>query len=780
MSSAARSTLANVNLAYVRDTDLPFETARKIIAFAADLAPESVAPQLAGLELYEEHGRMNEAGPWIDAGLRSHPHDLGLLKARVRVYQLEGETDLALTYWNRVVALDPASDPLGEATANLYLTLGRLDEAIPRFAKIVQHMLGDGRSDAEARIAFQQYGDALLRSGDPNGFLHFINIIDSPYGAYIDVPGIPWWAGHDVRGKRLLITHQLGFGDQFLLLAVVPYLRTQDCEVFVTADLAVCELLSPIFGSKYILPCIRPFGPAAPASPELLDFCDRIQPDLQATLYHLPEIAIKCGAKAHDLFAPYIVTPQQTALVLREELQNIRLQAGGRTIVGIAWDCVQRNFSHEHGIDAACYARNRSVPTKTIAALTDDPAIADKYYFVSLVEPSHYEHFSQELPINMEHARHLKKCFSQTAALIEFCDFVISIDTSIANLSAVQGQETWVLLHQRVDWRYGLVGDTSPWLPTMKLFRQRVPGDWTGVMHETREALLARATPAVLPCVTDTIDTFGGEPIHAVLEALALLTPYDIDIPKRRIGPEGDGGYVLAGNISPAQSVISFGVGAEYRFEASMAEAGHKVYMFDHTIDDIQAVNSNMVWKKEGVSGESDVEQSLYTISDHLERYEIRGNRLIMKMDVEGAEFDAIAETSDDVLARFEQIGIEIHFLARLNEAAFRERFKRMLRKLNHQFTLFHVHANNCDGPNAIHMIAGFPVSNVIELSYIRSAMVLRSKSKTLYPTEYDHPNVPFKEKLLWFFPFMPTTCEPDDFMRCDERAESQVQWVPA
>jgi hypothetical protein len=261
--------------------------------------------------------------------------------------------------------------------------------------------------------------------------------------------------------------------------------------------------------------------------------------------------------------------------------------------------------------------------------------------------------------------------------------------------------------------------------------------------------------------------------MHPVLEALSLLTPYDIDIPKRRIGPETDGGYVFADNISATQSVLSYGISTEYRFDTSMAEAGHEVHMFDHTIAGLASSHPKMHWVQEGVAGFSSPEQRLYSIADHLERYEIRGNRLILKMDVEGAEFDAIGETSDDVLARFEQIGIEIHYLAHLGDESFRQRFVRMLHKLNHQFTLFHVHANNCDGTNAIHMVNGLPVSNVLELTYIRSALVLRTKSKTLYPTPYDYPNMNIKDKLLWFFPFMPTTCSLDDFASCDALAEN-------
>lgn len=82
--------------------------------------------------------------------------------------------------------------------------------------------------------------------------------------------------------------------------------------------------------------------------------------------------------------------------------------------------------------------------------------------------------------------------FSDTAALCEIMDLVISVDTSVAHLSAALGQATWILLPFNPDWRWSLKGQESPWYPTARLYRQNRVGDWSGVFQRLTADLLHR------------------------------------------------------------------------------------------------------------------------------------------------------------------------------------------------------------------------------------------------------------------------------------------------
>jgi ADP-heptose:LPS heptosyltransferase len=83
--------------------------------------------------------------------------------------------------------------------------------------------------------------------------------------------------------------------------------------------------------------------------------------------------------------------------------------------------------------------------------------------------------------------------FADTAAIVAELDMVISVDTAVAHLAGALAKPVWLLLPFVGEWRWLRERTDTPWYPTMRLFRQRSPGDWEGVVEAVREALEARA-----------------------------------------------------------------------------------------------------------------------------------------------------------------------------------------------------------------------------------------------------------------------------------------------
>jgi len=79
--------------------------------------------------------------------------------------------------------------------------------------------------------------------------------------------------------------------------------------------------------------------------------------------------------------------------------------------------------------------------------------------------------------------------FSDTVAVIGQLDLVITVDTALAHLAGAMGKPVWVAVPFAPDWRWMRDIETSPWYPSMRLFRQKRHGAWEGVFGDIRRAL---------------------------------------------------------------------------------------------------------------------------------------------------------------------------------------------------------------------------------------------------------------------------------------------------
>jgi hypothetical protein len=87
--------------------------------------------------------------------------------------------------------------------------------------------------------------------------------------------------------------------------------------------------------------------------------------------------------------------------------------------------------------------------------------------------------------------------FGQTAALITALDLVVTVDSAAGHLAGALGKPVWVMMPTPADWRWMLDREDSPWYPSMRLFRQPRPGDWTSVIASVVQGLagLQKAKP---------------------------------------------------------------------------------------------------------------------------------------------------------------------------------------------------------------------------------------------------------------------------------------------
>jgi ADP-heptose:LPS heptosyltransferase len=79
--------------------------------------------------------------------------------------------------------------------------------------------------------------------------------------------------------------------------------------------------------------------------------------------------------------------------------------------------------------------------------------------------------------------------FTDTLAIVQSLDLVITVDTAVAHLAGACGTPVWVLVPTFTDWRWMVARDDSPWYPSMRLFRQRELNQWDAVLADVAQAL---------------------------------------------------------------------------------------------------------------------------------------------------------------------------------------------------------------------------------------------------------------------------------------------------
>ncbi len=175
---------------------------------------------------------------------------------------------------------------------------------------------------------------------------------------------------------------------------------------------------------------------------------------------------------------PYLAAEEARVARWRERLGGSGLK------VGIAWQ-----GNPEGSVD-----RGRSLPLAAFAPLAALPGVR----LFSLQKG-----FGAEQAAKVPFAGRIETlgddfdagpdAFLDSAAAMMSLDLVISTDTAIAHLAGALGRPLWVLLKQAPNWRWLYHGETNPFYPTARLFRQEVLGDWRGVMARVARELAGRA-----------------------------------------------------------------------------------------------------------------------------------------------------------------------------------------------------------------------------------------------------------------------------------------------
>ncbi len=429
---------------------LPDEAMAEVVQpSAADLARLPAFHAQRGRELYQK-GQLPEAIAAFRQCLELEPQDhdaryhLGVTLGDVERY------DEAIAQLERVIQAEPERAEAHYSLGYMCSRQGQPQQAIAAYERAIE--LRPDYAHAHLNLAM-----TLLQTGDyARGFAEYEWRWQTGQFTPFRCPQ-PQWDGRPIADQTLLIHTEQGAGD------AIQFAR------FLTLAGQCCRRLL-VAGPRDLLPLLATIpgiqGLREGGEIGVHEF-DRYLP-----LMSLPRV-LGITPATIPAQVPYL---DVEALRRRKGAADVPLHTDGARRVGLVWGGSPTHrddrrrfcqlqawlpFLRTPGV--AFYSLQRGAPAQELAELPPDVTVQD-------LEPVLHD-------------------FGDLAWAMLQLDLIITVDTSAAHVAGALGQPVWTLLSAVPDWRWGLAGETTPWYPTMRLFRQPWPGDWAAVATQVAAAL---------------------------------------------------------------------------------------------------------------------------------------------------------------------------------------------------------------------------------------------------------------------------------------------------
>ena len=275
----------------------------------------------------------------------------------------------------------------------------------------------------------------------------------------------PLWQGEALSGKRLLVQAEQGLGDQIMFASCLPDVLARAQHVSIECDPRLAKLFARSFPSASV------YRHRVEGEP---DWMREVAPDYRARCGDLPRM-LRQDDGDFPLHEGYLAADPSRVGAWRERLAAL----GPGLNIGISW----RGGTPATGEAIRSMALAAWMPILTVPGA----------HFVSLQygdAGAEIAAMSKRHGVTVHSWASADAAMDDVAALTATLDLVITVCTTAAHLTGALGKRAWVLVPAVAEWRYAAAGNTMPWYPALRLFRQRVLHQWDDVIHEVKSELM--------------------------------------------------------------------------------------------------------------------------------------------------------------------------------------------------------------------------------------------------------------------------------------------------
>lgn len=381
-------------------------------------------------------GLAKDALPYLLEACEENPGDWRHLSNLGSAYRILGEINLAKGKLLEALEINDHAAEVWNNLSNVLDDEGDFENSYTAALNSFNLM--------QTRHSSMALGNAMLKRGEwlMGGRLYDGGRIGH---SWVPINGIPVWNGEGVRGKKILVLPEGGYGDSFFCLQFMKELVHRGAEITYLVWDEQVEVLDLVDFPLKTLPRSKPF-------------------DGRGFDFQCPTLSLLFGLG----WQKENVKPIDRIMnVWEPEREPVRtsLANGGKKKVGLCWSAEESSIARKF----------RSVPDEALHPLE---ALGCRWINLTM-ETRPFDWIED----------HKHDSWTDTAALISELDAVLTVDTAVAHLAGCLGVRTFIIVPLNVDWKWGTEGESSTWYKSATMIRNTKALTFEPAIREACEKL---------------------------------------------------------------------------------------------------------------------------------------------------------------------------------------------------------------------------------------------------------------------------------------------------